>query len=443
MTDHEPPPDDGTLTPPNDIQAEMHTIGGMLLSRESIDECLEIVTGPEFYRPAHEVIFTAIAGLHLDGQRVDVVTVADEMTKLGVIGKAGGPGYLHSLVAAVASPASASYYARIVAERAILRRIIEAGTKVQALGYSLEARGGDVDTIVAAAQAEVDTIAAGRVTELRAAADDVDSVIAGMGQGNFLETPWPSMNRTIHGLVPGRVYVVGARPGCGKSIMGVNFAIWWMQRHRKAVALSSLEMPREEVITRSLSQMSGVEFGKFQTGQLSEYERRQVAAAQQQLKSMPPLWIDDRTSIDPSHVRQHARQAARRSDLGLIVVDYLGLMESPRPSENRQQEVARFSRQMKKLARTMEVPVIVLSQLNRGLESRGVDSPPRLSDLRDSGAVEQDADVVFLLHRSDPQSEDVKVLVGKNRQGPMDAFPLTFDGARMRMTEPSREAMTA
>ena len=430
--------------PPQDLAAEMSVIGSMLLSARAIDDVLEIVTGPEFYRPAHEVIFDAIAALHFDSQAVDAVTVADHLTKSGDLARAGGHAYLHEVIARVASPASAGYYAQIVAEKATLRRLVEVGTRIVGLG-----RGGtgEVSDLVAAAQSEVDRLAAGQSVELASATDTIPAVWSAIDDPTaLLSTPWPSLDRLIGGLGPGRVYVIGARPGAGKSVTGLQLAAWWSQRHGLPVAVSSLEMGRLEVVQRMLSAMSSVPFQRVQNGPLTDSERRTLTEATETLRHLPTIWVDDRTSVDPGAVRAHARSASRRSGaLGLVVVDYLQLMEGVGRAENRQQEVAKFSRAMKLLAKSMSVPVVVLSQLNRGSEHRDPGSGPRLADLRDSGAVEQDADVVILLHRPDadpdargtvtPTAESVKVRVAKNRQGPQGGFALDFDGSRMRMLE--------
>ena len=428
----EPPPEDGTLTPPHDLAAEMSILGSLMLMPAMIDEVAEIVVGPDFYRPAHEVIFSAITTAHWDGQPVDAVAVADILGKRGELTKAGGQAYLHQCVQAVSTPANADYHADIVREKAVLRRLIEAGTRVTQLGYG----GGDVTGLVDQAQAAVDEIASGRATDLRSAADTVTDVFAEMdAPSRYQSTPWPSLNDAILGLTKGRLYVIGARPGVGKTIVATGLALWWLQKHQEAVAFSTLEMPREEITMRVLSAMSGVDFMDLQKGSLGEFQRKQAEEAGATLRRLPPLWVDDREQVDPAHVRSHARMAARRSKLGLVIVDYLQLMESARGSENRNQEVAKFSRQLKKLARSLDVPVVALSQLNRGSEHRGPDAPPRLSDLRDSGAVEQDADVVVLLHRPDAGSTDLVAAVAKNRQGPKAKVDLTVDGSRMRVVE--------
>ncbi len=426
------PPEIDELTPPNDLAAEVQVLGACLMSRQAMDAVLEIVIAPDFYRPAHEAIFAACATLHLSGEPVDAVSVTKALDASQSLARVGGQAYLHHLAASLVTSANADYHARTVADTAVRRRLVEAGAGVQQAGY-LPTR--DVDAAVAHAQQLVDAVAARRLSELRSAAEVVDDALAETRrQDKMLDTPWPELTGYLKGLRAGRVYVIGARPGAGKTVMACNLALWWMQRHRKAVAFSTLEMPRAEIVLRLLANMSGVPFSVIEGGQMSERQQQLVDSAVATLKVLPPLWVDDREAVEPGHVRSHARQAARRSNLGLVVVDYLQLMESGKPGENRNQEVARFSRAIKKMARALDVPVVLLSQLNRGSEQRGQDSPPRLSDLRDSGAVEQDADVALLLHLAEDGGA-VAVGVAKNRQGPKGSFRLAFDGALMRMTE--------
>jgi replicative DNA helicase len=432
-----PPFDDEqiTLTPPNDLAAEIACLGGMILDRHTIDDCLDIVVGPDFYRPAHEAIFLAIAHLHFEGEPVDAITVADHLRDRGDLARVGGAAYIHHLVQSTPVAASAAYYAEIVADLSIRRRLVEAGTRIAQLGMSQGA--GDSGEIIAAAQSAVDAVDARRATELVSGADALPEVLAALDSPDLagaLSTPWPSLTGYLGGgFAKGRVYVIGARPSVGKTAVALSIALWVMQRHGKSVAFSTLEMPREEIVTRLLSQMSGV---PLTSGKVQDFQRVLLEQAASTLRSLPPIWVDDREQVDPAMVRSHARAAKSRSDLGLIVVDYLQLMESAGKVESRQQEVAKFSRAIKKTARALDVPILLLSQLNRQSEMRGPDAPPRLADLRDSGAVEQDADVVMLLHKPDREREDLDLRVSKNRQGPRDVLSrLTFDGARMTITE--------
>lgn len=425
---------DGTLTPPNDRAAEVACLGGMLTDPSVIDDVADIVTGPDFYRPAHETVFKTILEAHWSGEPVDPLTITDMLRDRGLLDRVGGPVALHEMVQACPVSLNAPHYAEIVAETAIRRRLATAGKRITALGYSQGE--GDPSTLVAKAQAEVDAVDARQRVDLVAGVDVAREVLTELEAPDLsraLSLPWPSLTRALTGLAPGRVYVIGARPGIGKTAVALQIALWVMQKHHRSVAFSTLEMPRQEIITRMLSAMSGV---PLTAGALQDFQRALVADAARTLGTLPNIFVDDREQVDPGMVRSHARAAKLRSDLGLVVIDYLQLMEGGDRAENRQQEVARFSRQVKQLARALDVPVLLLSQLNRASEHRGEKAPPRLADLRDSGAVEQDADVVLLLHRPNPDTNDLDMLVAKNRQGPRDVCArLRLDGARMTVVE--------
>lgn len=402
----------------------------MATSGRIIDEV--DVDGSEFYAPAHENLWDLMRQMREVGIPVDVATVISELTAHPIRGME--PARVAEISESLVSPASAPYHAGVVRQHHAIRQVQSVATRMA----QTVAESGDAAQVIEDARGELDRISREATTNgaLKSTADLIDQVLADLGKpGTFWSTPWGVLNDRINGLRAGRVYVIGARPSSGKSIMGMNLAVWFQQRHNLSTAFSSLEMDDEEVVLRSVAQMAGIDFRRLSKGDLSDFERKQAQAARDTICQLPPLYVDDRTSVRPVDVRAHARNVGRKAPLGLVVVDYLGLMESgqSRP-ESRQVEVAQFSRSMKNMARELHVPVVVLAQLNRGNENRA-DKEPRLADLRDSGAVEQDADVVLLLHRPTPDAETVQVGIGKNRQGPRDAFELDFDGARMRMTD--------
>lgn len=392
------------------------------------------LTGEEFYSPAHEALWDFMRQMKEAGIPVDVSTVISELTAHPIRGL--DLHHVAEISESLVSPASAPYHADVVRAQFAIRRVQSVATRMAQVAVE----SGDAAQVIEDARGELDRIAmaATSARELKSTADLIDGVLAGLGKpGTFWSTPWPTLNDRINGLRAGRVYVIGARPGCGKSIMGLNLAVWFQQRHKLSTAFSSLEMDDEEVVLRQVAQMASVDFRRLSNNQISDFERKRVSEARDVVRSLPPLYVDDRTSVRPVDVRSHARNVGRKANLGLVVVDYIGLMESgQRNPESRQVEVAQFSRAMKNMARELHVPMVVLAQLNRGVENRSSQAP-RLSDLRDSGAIEADADVVMLLHRPDPDAAEMQVGMEKNRQGPRDAFLLDFDGARMRMTEPS------
>lgn len=439
-------PDDLTFgQPPSDTTAEKAVLGGMLTARYAIDECLDIVFPQDFYWPKHETIFNAIAYLHWNStpgsgksQPVDAITVADYLSRQGAdeLARIGGQSYLHELLASVVTASNASYYAQIVHEKAMLRRLVEAGTRIVQLGYATG--GGDVDDIVGAAQAEVDSVAKGQVTELVTAAETIDEMIEWTYSDQvFYSTPWGPVNKTLRGFEPGRVYTIAARPGVGKSIALLDASLWMLTKHRKAVALCSMEMGRHEVYGRMLANLANVDFGKIMNPRLLsklECEFRDEAVAQ--IKKLPPLFVEDAAEQTVENMRSFARQCSNRADLGLVGIDYLQLFK-PSPGRkfgNREQEVAHQSRQVKVTAKSLQVPVINLAQLNR------IEGKPKLHNLRESGSIEQDSDVVVLLHREDDveTGEPLDELLGqvaKHRGGPRGGFSLFFDGPHMRFSE--------
>ncbi len=431
----EPPPDDEPQgrTPPQDLDAERACLGAMLISKAAVADVCEVLRGEDFYRPAHELVFAAIIALDAKGERVDPITVAAELSRTGQLRNIGGAPYLHTLVAAVITASNAAWHARIVREKAILRRLVEAGTRIAQIGYASD--GGDVDDLWETARAEVDAVGheRGRIVMLN---DEIDDTIDTLDRGDTpaVPTPWDDLNYVIRGWCPGRLYTVGARPGVGKSILLLQAALDLSQTG--VVAFHSLEMGRTEVHQRILAQMAGVSLsrmGKRGDDGLSEHDWRRIADARGRVPNHR-LVIDDRAELRVTDIRAHARTIARQHNLAGVVVDYLQLMQAPRGDRSSRQEiVSSFSRQLKLLAKELQVPVIVASQLNRQPEQRA-DKRPTMADLRESGAVEQDSDVVMLIHVDEERAPDeADVLVPKNRQGPKGHAVLIRQGQYARL----------
>ena len=412
-------------TPPQDLIAEQGVLGGMLLSKDAIADVVEIIRDRDFYRPAHELIYDAIVDLYGRGEPVDPVTVSAELTKRGDIARAGGAPYLHTLISSVPTAANAGYYAKIVRERAILRRLVEAGTKIVQLGYSTE---GEVDDAVDQAQAEVYSVTERRANEdyvqlstlLTAALDEIDKISQGvMGEG--VKTGFKELDSLTNGLHPGNMIVLAARPAVGKSTLGLDIARYASIHKGDTSVIFSLEMSRSEITMRMLSAEARVALNNIRAGTLNDEEWARLARRMGEI-SDAPLFIDDSPNLSLMEIRAKARRLKQRHDLKLIVIDYLQLMTSGKRVENRQQEVSEFSRQLKLLAKELNVPIIAISQLNRSPEQRS-DKKPLLSDLRESGSIEQDADVVILLHRDDlydnqNRSGEADLIVAKHRNGP-------------------------
>lgn len=434
MTDTDTVAPEFTRTPPHDHQAEQSVLGSTLLSRAAIEDT-DYLTPADFYRPAHETLYAAITSMHGRGEPVDAVTVVSHLLATGQLGAVGGAPYIHDLLAATPTAANADYYARTVRDLAIRRRLIVAGTRVTQLAYSAE--GDDTAELVESARAEVDHVtAATRGTAW--ISDTIDATIDDLDKpADLTPTPWADLDRLIGGWAPGRLYVIGARPGVGKSLVAINVAAHLARS--APVALSSLEMSRPEIDHRVMALLCGVPHDRLSRHALTEQDWDKIARHRDQIAALR-LAVDDDASATVTDVVSHARSALRQSEgdrLGAVIVDYLQLMSGApggRRHENRQVEVAEFSRRLKVAAKELHAPVLALSQLNRETERRN-DRRPTLADLRESGAIEQDADVVMLLHlpdEEDPTRLDLAVM--KNRHGPQGTVSLHRDGALARIT---------
>jgi len=443
------PSEDLGRRPPQDLAAEQSVLGGMMLSKDAIADVVEVLRGNDFYRPAHELVFEAVLDLYGRGEPADAVTVAAELTKRGELGRVGGPAYLHTLISAVPTAANAGYYARIVRERAVLRRLVEAGTRIVQLGYSgSDGRGGgDVDEIVNAAQAEVYAVTERRTSEdylplaeiIEGTIDEIEASSHRSDGLTGVPTGFADLDRLTNGLHPGQMIVIAARPAVGKSTMGLDIARSASIRHSLTSVIFSLEMSRTEITMRLLSAEARIPLQTMRKGMMREEDWTRLARTMGEV-SQAPLFVDDSPNMSLMEIRAKCRRLRQRHDLKLVVVDYLQLMTSGRKVESRQQEVSEFSRALKLLAKELEVPVIAISQLNRGPEQR-TDKRPQMSDLRESGSIEQDADMVILLHREDmyekesPRAGEADFIVAKHRNGPTDTITVAFQGHYSRFVD--------
>jgi replicative DNA helicase len=431
-------------TPPQDLEAEMSVLGGMLLSKDAIADVVEELRGNDFYKPAHQVVFDAVIDLYGRGEPADPVTVASELGKRGDLVRIGGAPYLHSLMSSVPTAANAGYYARIVRERAVLRRLVEAGTRIVQMGY---AEAGEVDDIVDRAQAEVYAVTERRSTEdyvplsaiMEGTLDEIEAISSRGGTMVGVPTGFTDLDRLTNGLHPGQLIVLAARPAIGKSTLGLDLARAASIKQGMTSVIFSLEMARNEITMRLLSAEARVALHHMRSGTMSDDDWTRLARKMSEVASAP-LFIDDSPNMSMMEIRAKCRRLKQRHDLKLVVVDYLQLMSSGRRVESRQQEVAEFSRSLKLLAKELEVPVIAISQLNRGPEQR-TDKRPMMSDLRESGSIEQDADVVILLHREDayerdsPRAGEADLIIAKHRNGPTSTVTVAFQGHYSRFVD--------
>ncbi|MGA8847448.1 MAG: replicative DNA helicase [Nocardioides sp.] len=434
----------GDRTPPQDMAAEQSVIGSMLISKDAIAEVSEVLRGTDFYRPMHETIHDTIIDLFGRGEPVDMITVAAELQRRGELVKIGGAPYLHTLAANVPIASNAEYYAQIVREKAILRRLVDAGTKIAQYGYAGE---GQVDDIVDRAQAEVYQITERRAAEDYAPLSDImDKVldeieaIENRESGLYgVPTGFADLDDLTNGLHAGQMIIVAARPAMGKSTLALDFCRAASITNNLTSVFFSLEMTRSEISMRLLSAEAKVPLNHIRNGKMDSADWDKLARHMGKVSSAP-MFIDDSPNMTMMEIRAKARRLKQRHDLQLIVIDYMQLMTSGRKVESRQLEVSEFSRQIKLLAKELSVPIIALSQLNRGPEQRA-DKRPMMSDLRESGSLEQDADMVILLHRDDAYEKEstrpgeADLLVVKHRNGATRDITVAFQGHYSRFVD--------
>jgi replicative DNA helicase len=585
-----PPAEDFGRQPPQDLAAEQSVLGGMLLSKDAIADVLERLRPGDFYRPAHQNVYDAILDLYGRGEPADAVTVAAELDRRGLLRRVGGAPYLHTLISTVPTAANAGYYAGIVAEKALLRRLVEAGTRVVQYGYA-GAEGADVNEIVDRAQAEIYDVTERRTAEdfvaleelLQPTMDEIDAIASQGGIARGVPTGFTELDDVTNGLHPGQMIVVAARPGMGKALaldtplptpdgwttmgevavgdflicadgkatrvvaatdvmvgrpcyevefsdgsvivadaehqwptlrgivvtaelrvgadvvsavgarqlvgaggtpqrefgiidvrqissvpvrcvevdnddhlylagwamipthnstLGLDFLRSCSIKNRLSSVVFSLEMSKTEIVMRLLSAEAKIKLADMRSGRMSDDDWTRLARRMSEI-SEAPLYIDDSPNLTMMEIRAKARRLKQKSDLRLVVIDYLQLMTSGKKVESRQQEVSEFSRQLKLLAKELDVPVVAMSQLNRGPEQR-TDKKPMLSDLRESGAIEQDADMVILLHRpdaferDDPRGGEADLILAKHRNGPTKTITVAHQLHLSRFTNMAR-----
>jgi replicative DNA helicase len=419
--------EDFERTPPHDLAAEQCVVGGMMLSKDAIADVIEIIQPGDHYRPAHQIIHEAILDLYSRGEPADAITVGNLLTRQGMISKVGGAPYLHTLIACVPTAASAAWYARIVREKSLLRKLTEVGTRIAQMGYT---GTDDADDLVDLAEAEVYGI-----TDRRGSSDFLSmaeiwpealAAIEETGRDSRALTGVPTgfadLDALTHGLRAGQMVTVAGRPGSGKSTLGLDLARAASLRNGLTSALFSLEMSRNEITERMVSAEARIALHAIRTGQMIEADWVKITKYQGDIIGAP-LFIDDSPDTTIMQIRSKCRRLKQRHDLRLVIVDYLQLMSSPKRVENRQQEVSEISRGLKLLAKELQIPVVAIAQLNRGPELR-TNKRPLLADLRESGSIENDSDVVILVHRDDmyePESSragEADFIVAKHRNGP-------------------------
>ena len=421
-------------TPPHSLEAEESVLGAVLLSADAANIALEKLHAEDFYRPAHQQIFEAIQGLFDANEPIDAVTVSEVLRRDGSLERMGGVEFLTRLLDRVPTTSNIEYYADIVEEHALRRRLMQVGGTIGSIASELQEPIADV---LDRSEQEVFLVSERRIGGglvpidplLGPAIERAEELQRDGSEITGIPTGFRDLDRKLAGLHPTNLIIIAARPSMGKSALALNIA-QNVALQDKPVAIFSLEMSREEVVSRMLCSAGRIDLQRLNTGRLTEADFTKLSNAASQLYKKP-IYVDDSPGLTVTELRAKSRRLRRRPGLGLVVVDYLQLMHGS-GGENRQQEIAMISRSLKNLARELEVPVIALSQLNRALEQRE-DKRPRLGDLRESGALEQDADVVMFIYRDEyyrPDQNETKgvaeVVIAKHRQGAVGKVQMTF-----------------
>ncbi|MEY3288406.1 MAG: hypothetical protein RLZZ419_648 [Pseudomonadota bacterium] len=433
---------DAMKVPPNSIQAEQSVLGGLLLDNQTWDTIADKVVEKDFYRRSHQLIFKKIEELAEKQIPFDVITLSDALKGIGELDNVGGLSYLIMLAKDTPSAANIVAYANIVRDRSVLRQLIHIGTEISNSAFNTEGR--DSSEILENAERQVFQIAeqrqkgqAGGFIAIKAllaqAVDKIDALFGQEGSVTGESTGFADLDVLTAGLQPADLIIVAGRPSMGKTTIAMNIAENVALKSNKPVAVFSMEMPGDSLAMRMMSSLGRIDQNKVRTGKLEDDDWPRLTSAINILASTQ-LFIDDSPALSPTEVRARARRLAREhGQLGLIVVDYLQLMQSPSSGDNRVQQISDISRGLKALAKELNVPVIALSQLNRNLEQRP-NKRPVMSDLRDSGAIEQDADLIMFVYRDEVYDENspdkgiAELIIGKQRNGPLGTVRLTFLG---------------
>lgn len=424
--------------PPQNIEAEQSVLGAMLIEKEAISKVAEFLRPEDFYRESHRLIYATILELFGKNDAVDLITVTENLRKEDKLETVGGISYITSLANSVPTAANVLYHAKIVEEKALLRQLINVSTEIAGMGYEAN---DDVENILDQAEKKILDVSNRRIgqdfipikTIIFDAFNKIEQLYASKGGITGIPTGFKDLDRLTAGLQPSDLILIAARPSMGKTAFVLNIAQNIAIREKKAVAFFSLEMSKEQLVQRMLCAEAAIDSQRLRIGELEENDWKKLVLAADRLSSAP-IFIDDTAGITVLEMRAKARRLKIEHDLQLVIIDYLQLMQgttSSSRSENRQQEISEISRSLKALARELHVPVIALSQLSRSVESRQ-SKKPMLSDLRESGSLEQDADIVAFLYREDyynPDTENkniTEVIVAKHRNGPVDTIQLFF-----------------
>ena len=430
--------------PPHSIEGEQAVLGGLLLSTRAFDQVADIVTEPDFYREDHRLIFRAIQELNHKGRPCDAVTVTEWFESHGLVDQIDGGGYISQLASNTPSAANVRAYAEIVRERSILRQLVDVGAEITSGAFSSDGRNSR--ELLEEAERKVFAIAdqdlrtgASFVTiqvAIKEAIEKLGELAKREGDITGIPTGFKDFDEKTAGLQDSDLIIVAGRPSMGKTTLAMNIAENAAIKHEKPVAIFSMEMSAQQLVRRMFSSLGQIDQNKLRTGSLDDLDWPKLTSAMNLLHKSH-IFIDETPSLSPAELRARARRLKREHDIGLIVVDYLQLMAVPGTRENRATEIAEISRSLKAIAKELQLPVIALSQLNRALEQRP-NKRPVMADLRESGSIEQDADLIVFIYRDEvyneetPEKGKAEIIIGKHRNGPTGTVVLTFQGHWLR-----------
>jgi len=421
--------------PPQNLDAEQSVLGAMLIDQEAVVKTVEVLQPHDFYRDANGRVFEAIVNLFGRGEPVDLITLSEELRQTGMLDQVGGISYVAGLANSVPTSANVEHYARIVEEKSLLRRLINVSTRIAQMGFEGEEEVEDLldraeQMVFEVAQRKTHSSFVSFKTVLMQTFDQIEFLYRNKGEATGVPSGFSELDKMTSGFQPSDLIILAARPSMGKTAFCLNIAQNAAVRKKLPVAIFSLEMSREQLVTRILCGEAMVDQQKVRTGQLTDEDWQKLSHAAAPL-AQAPLFIDDSPGISVVEMRAKCRRLKAEQGLSMIVIDYIQLMQGGRRTENRQQEISEISRSLKSLARELQVPVIALSQLSRAVEQRQ-DKRPIMSDLRESGSLEQDADLVMFIYRDEYYNPDTDrrsradIIISKQRNGPVGSVELGF-----------------
>jgi replicative DNA helicase len=438
--------------PPHNMEAEQTILGGVLMNNDALNQIMDVLSPDDFYREAHAILFEGMVGLYNRGDPIDVITLSQFLGEKSSLEKVGGNSYLGSLVRAVSTSAGITYHAQIVKDLSVRRKLIGQCSTISESCFQDWER---IEDLLELAEQSIFDIAEEQIKEgfqsleevIKGSFKKLESVAEFEGFVTGMPTGFTDFDRYTAGLQPADLIIIAGRPSMGKTALALNIGYHAAQKTKRAVAIFSLEMSKQQLGMRMLGFDASIDATKLRTGFLRDKEWEQLTEAANRLSELP-LFIDDSSGISVLEMKAKCRRLKKKNDLALVIVDYLQLLQGRRSAESRQLEISEISRSLKALAKDLNVPVVALSQLNRKVEDRP-NKRPQLADLRESGAIEQDADVIAFIYRDElyhPQSDEnrnlAEIILAKQRNGPTGFFKLTFQKELTRFRNYTEEELT-